>query len=104
MSSKEKQAKAGIPQKRRGQETGAGGRRAKMVEAKENTASTRGRRKFANKMFADKSDQQVGTDAAKPMSNSPSLPAAIPVGRKYGESGGEREFKERQARKTKAKK
>jgi hypothetical protein len=96
MSSKKEQSKVGRKQKPRGQQTGFAGNPDQNREERKNTPSLRGRRKAANKMFADESEQQVGTDAAKPRSNTPSLPAAIPTNVKLGESGDERAFKTRQ--------
>lgn len=100
MSSKKVQSKAGIPANRRGQQTGDERSNSpnKLDESKANTAALRGRRKDANKFFGDESAQQVGSNTARPRSNSPSLPAAIPTGEKLGESGGEKAFKQRQAR------
>ena len=104
MSSRKQQSKAGVPAKRRGQEMGDGssGPDKASIE-KEKTPALRGRRKEANKMFADNSSQQVGSDSALPRSNTPSLPAALPTGVKLGESGGETVFKRRQAQKSKRK-
>lgn len=99
MSSKEKQSKVGIPAKRRGQEMGRPGNRDWNREAMKETPAMRGRRKAANKMFADESSQHVGGDAVTPKSASPSVPAAIPSGKPLGESGGERAFKKRQSKK-----
>ena len=101
MSSKKDQHKAGIPEKPRGQETGRGGTPDKSRVAKEEeTPALRGRRKEANKMFADKSSQHTASDPSKPKSNSPSIPAQIGGGN-VGESGGETGFKRRQARQRK---
>lgn len=99
MSSKEKQSKAGIPAKRRGQEMGRPGNRDQNREEMKDTPAMRGRRKTANKMFAEDSSQHVGGDAATPKSASPSVPAAIPAGKPLGESGGERAFKKRRGTK-----
>ncbi|HYG80184.1 MAG TPA: hypothetical protein VD861_07350 [Pyrinomonadaceae bacterium] len=96
MSSKKDQHKVGIPAKPRGQEVGRGGTPDKERVAKEEeTPALRGRRKEANKMFADKSSQHTASDGTKPKSNSPSIPAQIGGGR-VGESGGETGFKRRQ--------
>ena len=105
MVNKKAQSKAGIAANRRGQQMGDGRSNSpvKQEEAKANTPALRGRRKDANKFFADDSSQQTGSDAATPRSNSPSLPAAIPTGVKHGEPGGERVFKQRQAKKAKKK-
>ena len=98
MSSKKEQSKVGRKQKPRGQQTGFVGNPDQNREEMKNTPALRGRRKAANKMFGDESTQQVGTDASKGRTNTPSLPAALPANTKLGESGGEREFKRRQAR------
>ena len=104
MSSKKEQSKVGRKQKPRGQQTGFAGNPDQNREEIKNTPSLRGRRKAANKMFGDNSEQQVGTDAAKPRSNTPSLPAAMPANVKLGESGDERAFKSRQKVKSKRQK
>ena len=88
MGNKKDQHKAGIPSKPRGQQTGFAGNPDQNREAKEETPALRGRRKTANKMFADKSSQHRATDAAKPKSNMPSIPAQVGGGH-VGETGGE---------------
>jgi hypothetical protein len=95
MSSKKEQSKVGRKQKPRGQQTGFAGNPDQNREEMENTPALRGRRKAANKMFGDESQQQVGTDAAKPRSNQPSVPAAMPANTKLGQSNDERAFKAR---------
>ena len=99
MSSKKEQSKVGRKQKPRGQQTGFAGNPDQNREEMKKTPALRGRRKAANKMFDDESAQQVGTDAAKPRSNTPSIPAAIPGNVKLGESGDERAFNRRQSKK-----
>jgi hypothetical protein len=103
MSAKKNQQKVGAPQKPRGQEMGRGADEDQNRQAMADTPSLRGRRKGANKMFADESSQHVGNDAATPRSNTPSLPAAMPVDVPLGESGGERGFKQRQSKTKKPK-
>jgi hypothetical protein len=96
MSSKKEQQKAGIPAKPRGQQTGFEGNPDKgRVAKEEETPALRGRRKVANKMFADKSSQHTASDATKSKSNQPSIPAQIGGGH-VGETGGEIAFKRRQ--------
>jgi hypothetical protein len=96
-TSKKTQAKAGIAERRRGQQMGDGrSQPAKIDEAQAETPALRGRRKSASKFFADDSSQAVGTRGETPRDNTPSVPAAIPTGVKQGESGGEAEFKARQ--------
>ena len=104
MVTKKDQHKVGTPSKPRGQQTGFAGNPDQNREAMKETPALRGRRKSATKMFADESKQFVGNDAATPRSNTPSVPAAAPTGKKLGETGGERSFKERQKTKPKAKK
>ncbi len=101
MVTKKDQHKAGAPEKPRGQQTGFAGNPDQNREAMKETPALRGRRKKAAKMFADESSQQVGGNAARPRSNTPSVPAAAPTNAKLGESGGEREFKRRQKKNSK---
>ena len=98
MVSKKTQAKAGVPARRRGQQTGdERSAKDKTLAAQQQQApAARGRRKTASKFYADDSSQTAGTRPETIRDNSPSVPAAIPTGRKLGESGGERQFKERQ--------
>ena len=103
-SNKEKQRKAGIPEKPRGQQTGRPGNPDKNRVAKADTPALRGRRKEANEMFADKSSQHMGAPSNRPRSNTPSIPAAMPKGQPLGQSGGEKEFKSRQAKSRSSKK
>ena len=105
MVSKKAQSKAGIAEKRRGQQMGderSSQRPDKSVEAKRQTPALRGRRKEANKFFGDESSQATGTRPETQRDNSPSLAAAIPTGEKLGESDGEKVFKERQSKARKA--
>jgi hypothetical protein len=104
MTSKKAQGTAGVPAQRRGQQMGderSTNVPAKQEQAEAQTPALRGRRKAANKFYADDSAQQAGSNAARPRSNSPSIPAALPTGKKLGESGGEKVFKQRQAKKGK---
>ncbi|HEX8000968.1 MAG TPA: hypothetical protein VF528_21480 [Pyrinomonadaceae bacterium] len=103
MSTKKAQQKVGAPEKPRGQQMGRGNDADLNREAMADTPSLRGRRKGANKMFADESSQHTGADAATPRSNTPSLPAAMPTGVRLGESGGEKAFKRRQTKSKKSK-
>jgi hypothetical protein len=88
MSSKKDQHKVGIPPKPRGQQTGFSGNPDQNREEKAETPALRGRRKNANQMFADNSSQHQGTDASKPRTNTPSIPAQQGGGH-VGETGGE---------------
>ena len=102
-TSRKTQAKAGIAERRRGQQMGdERSQPAKIDEAQAETPALRGRRKSASKFFADESSQHVGTRGETPRDNTPSVPAAIPTGVKQGESGGEAEFKARQKTARKA--
>ncbi|HEX8456221.1 MAG TPA: hypothetical protein VF656_02780 [Pyrinomonadaceae bacterium] len=103
MANKKAQSKAGIAANRRGQQMGdeRSNSPVKQEEAKENTPALRGKRASESAFFADESSQHVSSNAARPRSNQPSLPAAMPTNVKKGESGGERVFKQRQAGKAK---
>jgi len=98
MGAKKDQHKVGIPAKPRGQQMGFAGNRDQNRQEMKDTPALRGRLKRTNKMFADESSQHVTGDAVTPRSNSPSTPAMTTSKRK-GESGGERVFKRRLARK-----
>jgi hypothetical protein len=101
MASKKEQSKVGRPEEPRGQQTGFEGRPDESRVAKGETPARSGRRREANKMFADKSRQHLMSDGATPRSNTPSVPAQTSGGH-VGETGGEIAFKKRQAkRKTK---
>ena len=103
MAARKDQHKVGIRSKPRGQQMGTAGAPDQNREAQAETPALRGRRKSANKMFADKSSQHVASDPSKPSANSPSVPAMNTAKRK-GESGGERVFKARLKAKRAAKK
>jgi len=74
MAAKKDQHKAGIPPKPRGQQTGFAGNPDQNREEMEKTPALRGRIKSANKMFGDASEQQTGSSAVTPSTNSPSTP------------------------------
>ncbi|HEU5132166.1 MAG TPA: hypothetical protein VFT26_08695 [Pyrinomonadaceae bacterium] len=74
MAAKKDQHKAGIPPKPRGQQTGFAGNPDQNREEMKKTPALRGRMKKENKMFSDASEQQVGSSAATPSTNSPSTP------------------------------
>ena len=96
-TSRKTQVKAGVPEKRRGQQMGdERSKPSKIDEAQQETPALRGRRKAASKFFGDDSFQHTGTRGETPRDNSPSVPAAIPTNVKQGESDGEAEFKARQ--------
>jgi hypothetical protein len=96
MGNKKDQHRVGTPQKPRGQQTGFAGNPDQNREEMKDTPALRGRRKNASRMFADESSQHVGGDSATPRSNTPSVPAVVPTGKKLGETGGEKVFKQRQ--------
>ncbi|HYO63998.1 MAG TPA: hypothetical protein VER08_10240 [Pyrinomonadaceae bacterium] len=96
MVSKKAQSRAGAPAKRRGQQMGdARSAPDKTKSAQEETPALRGRRKEASEFFGDDSSQATGTRPETFRDNTPSVPAAIPTGKKIGESDGERDFKRR---------
>jgi hypothetical protein len=97
-TSRKTQAKAGVAEKRRGQQMGdeRSSQPPEVDEAQQQTPALRGRRGVASKFFADESFQTTGTSGESLRDNSPSVPAAIPTDTKAGESGGEAEFKARQ--------
>lgn len=72
MAATKDQHKTGIPQKPRGQQTGFAGNPDQNREEMEKTPALRGRRKSANKMFGDASEQHVGGNSATPSTNAPS--------------------------------
>lgn len=76
--------------------------KSQSLKEKEDTPAMSGRRRAASKFYADASSQAVGSDGEAPSEVSPSTAAAIPTGEAQGQSGGEKVFKQRQA-KTKRK-
>ena len=102
MAARKDQHKVGIPAKPRGQQMGVAGARDQNRKEMAETPALRGRRKTANKMFADKSSQHIGSDPSKPSANSPSVPG-MNTSKRKGESGGERVFKQRLKTKRAAK-
>ena len=102
-TSRKTQAKAGVAEKRRGQQMGdERSQPSEVDEAQQQTPPLRGRRGADSKFFADESFQRTGTSGESPRDNSPSVAAAIPTNTKAGESGGEAEFKARQKSATKS--
>ncbi|MFN2529887.1 MAG: hypothetical protein ABR555_01190 [Pyrinomonadaceae bacterium] len=95
--SQKDQHTVGTPTEPRGQQMGFKGRGDQNREEVADTPALRGRRKNANKMFSDASSQHIGSDATKPSTNSPSLPAMHVA--KKGDTGGETVFKRRLAKK-----
>jgi len=101
MVNKKAQSKAGIAATRRGQQMGdERSNNTGQEETQADTPALSGRRKKANKFYADESAQAVGGSPAASSSTSPSVPGALPSGVKKGESGGEKAFKARQAKKS----
>jgi hypothetical protein len=72
MGTRKDQHKVGTPEKPRGQQTGFAGNPDQNREEMEKTPALRGRRKRANKMFADASEQHVASNPATPSTNAPS--------------------------------
>ncbi len=101
MISARDQHKVGIRKKPRGQQMGTSGAADQNRAAMERTPAVRGRRKYANKMAADESEQHIGGDAVTPRTTSPSTPAMTAGGRQ-GETGGEIVFKARLKRRRRA--
>ena len=93
-SSKQQQQKAGIPAKRRGQQMGFAGSPDQNREESTKTPALRGRHKQGNRMFGDRSSQEIGTSPVTPRTNSPSTPA-VTTGGQPGETTGETAFKQR---------
>ena len=77
MAAKKDQHKAGIPPKPRGQQTGFAGNPDQNREEINKTPALRGRRKSANKMFGDASEQHIGGNSATPSTNAPSTVANL---------------------------
>ena len=96
------QHKVGAKAKPRGQQTGMAGVPDQNRQQKKDTPALSGRRRNANKMFADKSAENVGGDAVTPKTASPSTVVVNTVG-PSGETGGETVFKGRLKRKRPAK-
>ena len=72
MAPRKDQHKVGTPRKPRGQQTGFAGNPDQNREETEKTPALRGRRKKANKMFADASEQHVASSPVTPSTNAPS--------------------------------
>jgi hypothetical protein len=96
MAVKADQRKVGAPRKPRGQQTGFAGNPDQNRQEMDRTPAVRGRRKRANKMAADVSEQQIASGATTPSTNVPSVPAAVPQVK--GDTAGERVFKQRLAK------
>ena len=71
MGTRKDQHKVGTPAKPRGQQTGFAGHPDQNREEANRTPALRGRRR-ANKMFADKSEQQMKSSPVTPSTNDPS--------------------------------
>ena len=72
METRKDQHKVGTPEKPRGQQTGFAGNPDQNREEMNKTPALRGRRKKANKMFADASEEHVASNPATPSTNDPS--------------------------------
>lgn len=99
MSDKHDQHTVGIPQRRRGQQVGdtrSAIQNRDDADWEETPEINGDVRRSENQFIADNSSQHFGGDATAPDHVSPSTPAAIPEGQPLGQSGGEKEFKQRQ--------
>ncbi len=100
MAEKYDHHEVGIPTRRRGQQVGD--RRSALTpertpdEWEETPEMSGDLRASESDFFHDKSLQHFGSDPVTPDSASPSTPAAIPVGERLGQSGGEQSFKQRE--------
>ena len=72
MGTRKDQHKVGTPAKPRGQQTGFAGNPDQNREEIDKTPALRGRRKKANKMFADASEQHLASNPSTPSTNAPS--------------------------------
>ena len=94
------QHNVGIPEKKRGQQTGFAGNPDQNRKEMKTTPAITGRRESANKMVADSSQQHISSDATTPSTNSPSTSAMnVSPTRAGGGAGG---FKRRLAKKRRA--
>ena len=94
-SKKQRQQKAGIPAKKRGQQMGqSSGSSLQEGGRSHEKLALRGRLKKKNRMFADKSSQEIGSSPAMARTNSPST-TAVNTGGQPGETTGETVFKRR---------
>jgi len=97
MPTKKDQHRVGTAAKPRGQQMGFAGNPDRNREAEKQTPARLGRRPKSNKLAADKSAQNVGSNPVTPRTTSPSTPA-MNTGSK-GDTGGEKVFKRRLAQK-----
>jgi len=72
MATRKDQHKVGTPSKPRGQQTGFAGNPDQNREEMGKTPALRGRRRKANAMFADTSEQHVASNPTTPSTNAPS--------------------------------
>ena len=72
MGTRKEQHKVGTPAKPRGQQTGFAGQPDQNREEIDKTPALRGRRKKANKMFGDASEQHLASNPVTPSTNAPS--------------------------------
>lgn len=96
MQSKRDQHNTGIRGKRRGQQTGYAGNLDQNREEAEATPARLGKRRKSNKLAADISAQNIGSNSVTPRTSSPSTPAMNI--RPKGDAGGEKAFKRRLAK------
>ena len=98
---KKDQHNVGTPAKPRGQQMGFAGNPDQNRKMLEETPAVRGDSKRGNKMFGDASTQHISSDPVTPSTNSPSTPAMNTSS--HGDTGGEKVFKRRLARKRSVK-
>lgn len=94
---KAEQRKVGIPSKPRGQQMGFAGTPDQNRKETDETPAVLGERPRHNKMAGDVSYSKAGTSSVTPHTNAPSTPA-MNTG-PLGNSGGEKGFKRRLAKK-----
>lgn len=96
MPVKKDQHTVGTPPKPRGQQTGFSGNPDQNRAEMKKTPAIRGRRKAANKLAGDSSQQHVASNATTPSTNTPSTPAMNVKPKRDG--GGAAGFKKRLAK------
>src|SRR5215218_1591533 len=88
-TSRKTQAKAGVPEKRRGQQMGdERSKPSKVDEAQRETPALSGRRKTASKFYADDSAQRRGTSGKSTRARSPRRRQRAKAGSKISTSPG----------------
>jgi hypothetical protein len=93
---KKDQHKVGTPPKARGQQTGFAGNPDQNRQEQNSTPGRTRAQQGSEQNAKDVSAQYVGSDPVTPSTNSPSTPAMNTYGK--GDTGGERVFKQRLAK------